>query len=258
MADFWIRRRSSGEVRGPVNSAQLKALAKNGTLLADDEVGKTENGPWNQAGKIKGLEFAAVNEESQDFSSPEVDESHDAYESDEVPLMESEPGVELEQVPDFINVHSEPDNPPALVTAAAGESRRTRVSKGDPDNKYPALKIIVTIQTVLGFAALAVCGLSLLAWFFFLITSAVGGGGVSDTEIEDRMTFYRDMGLRPDREEVRAELESAQEISGGGLIAGSLMYWFSMISTAFAALYFFAFAQIIRLFMDIERNTRSG
>jgi len=55
-AKFYIRRRGH-EVEGPINAAQLRALAASGGLQRWDEVTRDMR-LWTAAGKVKGLRFA--------------------------------------------------------------------------------------------------------------------------------------------------------------------------------------------------------
>lgn len=44
-----------GQTSGPFSAAQLKQLAQNGSIGPNDHVGKTAQGPWHRADRVKGL-----------------------------------------------------------------------------------------------------------------------------------------------------------------------------------------------------------
>lgn len=52
--------KQGGKPQGPLDSAQIKALAKKGTVTPDTEVAQSEAGPWVAATKVRGLFDAAA------------------------------------------------------------------------------------------------------------------------------------------------------------------------------------------------------
>ena len=66
MANQWYIRRGSN-VLGPSTSAQLKSDVAEGLVKRDDDIGKSPDGPWTVARKVKGLfpseEASAIRDE---------------------------------------------------------------------------------------------------------------------------------------------------------------------------------------------------
>ncbi len=73
-SNYWIR--SGGdpnEIRGPLNSAQVRDEARARTLRPTDGIAKSPNGPWTRAEKVNGLEFsgsAKLSDSSSDSTNP--------------------------------------------------------------------------------------------------------------------------------------------------------------------------------------------
>ena len=53
MAGFFVRRGS--KTIGPVSSSRLRALVTSGKIQRSDQIGNSEDGPWQLAGEVSGL-----------------------------------------------------------------------------------------------------------------------------------------------------------------------------------------------------------
>ena len=54
MAQVFVKKKS-GQVLGPIESNQLKAMVAAGSLVQNDSLAKTKQGPWKQASQLNGL-----------------------------------------------------------------------------------------------------------------------------------------------------------------------------------------------------------
>ena len=54
MAQVFIKKKS-GQILGPIESNQLKAMVADGSLVQDDQLAKTKDGAWKSASQVKGL-----------------------------------------------------------------------------------------------------------------------------------------------------------------------------------------------------------
>lgn len=57
----FFRRQVGGAVDGPYPGATLKAMALDGRLLREDELSKSQDGPWHQSQRVAGLVFPQQN-----------------------------------------------------------------------------------------------------------------------------------------------------------------------------------------------------
>lgn len=57
---YYLRRRGSGAIVGPVSSSQIKSMALEGILAPDDEIGPSPGGPWRMARLVGQLVFPAT------------------------------------------------------------------------------------------------------------------------------------------------------------------------------------------------------
>lgn len=63
MSEYWIKQAKSGKTHGPTSGSNLKKLVERGELKPEDQIGKSADGPWRTASKVKGLVFKSQNEE---------------------------------------------------------------------------------------------------------------------------------------------------------------------------------------------------
>lgn len=56
-AHEYYRRTADGSIDGPHRGSTLKRMALAGTLRPDDQISKSEHGPWVPALKVQGLAF---------------------------------------------------------------------------------------------------------------------------------------------------------------------------------------------------------
>ena len=76
MAQVFLKK-NSGQILGPIESNQLKAMVAAGSLVQNDSLAKTKQGPWKTAASIKGLfegniETKQTVEVSRDDKMPET------------------------------------------------------------------------------------------------------------------------------------------------------------------------------------------
>ena len=57
---YFLRRRGSDEIVGPLSSTQLKSMASSGGLTPDDEIAASADGPWRPAHRVGNLRFPAA------------------------------------------------------------------------------------------------------------------------------------------------------------------------------------------------------
>jgi len=114
--------------------------------------------------------------------------------------------------------------PASIPLNTPSSSIQIRTSNFSP-RQYPALQTARIILRVLAFFLLAICGILLLAIVVGFLVSLIGGGG-----------------------------RSSGAILGVGFM-GSLV---SSLPILFSALLLFSYAELITVFLDVQRNTQES
>jgi hypothetical protein len=95
---YFVRRRGSGVLVGPVSSAQLKSMASSGELSPDDEIGISPDGPWRSARRVGNLAFpttGAPSSEGADIPELSDEDLRDPGMSGLVPSSASPPPIDV-------------------------------------------------------------------------------------------------------------------------------------------------------------------
>ncbi|MBO09594.1 MAG: hypothetical protein CMJ68_02405 [Planctomycetaceae bacterium] len=69
MGDYFVKRAANGKIVGPASGKQLKSLAQNGSLEANDEISKSQTGPWQTVRSVRGLESFFPEDDCSDSTS---------------------------------------------------------------------------------------------------------------------------------------------------------------------------------------------
>jgi hypothetical protein len=141
------------------------------------------------------------------------------------------------------------------VVSSLKESMKLKTGKAE--NKYRALRLIAKAHQTMGVVCLFLAAISLIAFFYFLISYATTGQPAAagpnpaqqPADLDDLADQLQQQLLR-----AGAEMENvAYRAKVVSRIWGSLILTFSL---GWGAILCFAFAQIIMLVLEIERNTR--
>lgn len=266
MAEFWIRQHTSGQVRGPVTSAQLKVLAKQGRLQPSDEIGRSREGPWQPADRLQGLQFAT--ESQPHFQASASNENPSREDGDAIPdfaTMVQEPSSSPAPAPaedsvphdDVVHIDAGLSKDDAADRETPTPAKSSSLNAGNADNKFRLLRLIAKAHQRMGVVCLILAAISLVAFFYFLIsyamtdrTATAGPAPAQEAADLDDLADQLQQQLLRASSEIENVARRAKVVSR---IWGSLILTFSM---GWGAILCFAFSQLILLVLDIERNTR--